>query len=155
MNDRLTNCRDVQREKVLIDSGKQWLSLVGSQVCCGLLGVLFCFFFKKKYVEYSLFEITVWEQTQNIQDPQTALRNAGIFHGYLSSEEKGEEESEFKNLQFTFQTALSSSSSHLEHVKHFDVAFKNIYRVPSICLHAGPWILHVELTLLTMWSRAV
>lgn len=80
--------------------------------------VFVCFFFKKrKYVEYSLVEITVWVQTQNIQDPQTALRNAGIFHGYLSSEEKGEEESEFKNLQFTLKTSLSSSSSHLERVK--------------------------------------
>lgn len=74
--------------------------------------------FKKKYVEYSLVGITVWEQTKNIQDPQTALRNAGIFHGYLSSEEKGEEESGFKNLQFTFKTSLSSPSSCLAGVKH-------------------------------------
>ena len=69
-------------------------------------------------MEYSLVEITVWEQTKNIQDPQTALRNAGIFHGYLSSKEKGEGESEFKNLQFTFKTSLSSPSSCLAGVKH-------------------------------------
>ena len=69
-------------------------------------------------MEYSLVEITVWEQTKNIQDPQTALRNAGIFHGYLSSKEKGEEESGFKNLQFTFKTSLSSPSSCLAGVKH-------------------------------------
>lgn len=81
---------------------------------------------KKKYVEYSLIEMTVWEQTKNVQDPQTALRNAGIFHGYLSSEEKGED-SEFKNMQFTFQTSLSSSSSCLACAKHLYVSSKNIH----------------------------
>ena len=78
-------------------------------------------------MEYSLVEIAVWEQTKNIQDPQTVLRNAGIFHGYLSSEEKGEEESEFKNLQVTFKASLSSSSSCLVCVMHLDVFSKNIY----------------------------
>lgn len=101
---------------------------------------------KKKYVEYSLIEMTVWEQTKNVQGPQTALRNAGIFHGYLSSEEKGED-SEFKNMQFTFQTSLSSSSSCLACAKHLYVSSKNIYWAPSVCLHAGPWILQTGVSL--------
>ena len=66
-------------------------------------------------MEYSRVEITVWEPTKNIQDPQTALRNAEIPRGYLSSEEKEEEELEFQNLPFTFKTSLPSRH-HALHV---------------------------------------
>lgn len=59
-----------------------------------------------KYVEYSLVEVTGWEPTKNTQDPQTALRNAEMPRGCLSSEEKGEEECEFQHLPLTFKPSL-------------------------------------------------
>ena len=105
-------------------------------------------------MEYSLVEITVWEQTKNIQDPQTALRNAGIFHGYLSSKEKGEEESEFKNLQFTFKTSLSSPSSCLAGVKHLFPA--KIFIEPLLYAYLlGSWSSLQTLAPLTMQIKTV
>lgn len=114
--------------------------------------VLFCFL---KYVEYSLVEITVWEQSKNVQDPQTALRNAGIFHGYLSSEEKGEEESESQNLQFTFKTSLPPSSSCLACVKHLELCSEISLETFLYVYTLGPGSSRWTITLMTTQSRTM